>query len=168
VGDAEIDEQFLRAQADRYRAGHRYSTPRAAQLASGNDDDAAAGGTTPAGASPPESLARGHESGSAQGLRMAEHDPRAFQDLFDSEPARPSAVETARWIDLYERLTALMERQLEETRQFAESVPDPMKRYLRSENVPILTEELEIFRRRLAHWREAAGTQATPPPNRPS
>jgi hypothetical protein len=88
--------------------------------------------------------------------------------LFNPEPARPSAVETARWIDLYERLTALMERQLEETRQFAESVPDPMKRYLSRENVPILTEELEIFRRRLTHWRERAGTQATPPPDRPS
>ncbi|HWF56785.1 MAG TPA: hypothetical protein VG520_00350 [Candidatus Dormibacteraeota bacterium] len=99
---------------------------------------------------------------------MTEHDPRSFQDLFDSEPDRPSAAETAKWIDLYERLTALMERQLEETRQFAEGVPDPMRRYLSTENVPILTEELEIFRRRLERWREIAGTQETAPTDRPS
>ncbi|HWF56784.1 MAG TPA: hypothetical protein VG520_00345 [Candidatus Dormibacteraeota bacterium] len=54
VEDTEIDERFLRAQADRYRTRHHYWTVRAAQLASGE-----AGARTvvaaPAGASPAES-----------------------------------------------------------------------------------------------------------------
>jgi hypothetical protein len=66
-------------------------------------------------------------------------DPPPSLDLFDSDPARPSASETAKWTDLYERLTALRESQLEEIRQFAENVPEPMRRYLSRENVPILT-----------------------------
>ena len=93
---------------------------------------------------------------------MTEHDSQAFQELFDSEPARPSAAETTKWIDLYQRLIAMMEGQLDETRQFAESVPEPVRQYLSRENVPILTEEIEIFRGRLTHWREIAGTQEVP------
>jgi hypothetical protein len=73
-------------------------------------------------------------------------------------------------------LHATDRRQLDETRQFAESVPEPMRQYLSRENVLILTEELEFVGRRLTHWREIAGTLETPgltarpdgqPPHRP-
>lgn len=56
---------------------------------------------------------------------MAEHDPRAFEDLFASEPAAPSGADMAAWIGPYERLVALLERHLEETRSFASSMPSP-------------------------------------------
>lgn len=84
---------------------------------------------------------------------MAEHDPKAFEDLFDAEPNAPTEDETARWVDLYTGLVELLERQLAETQRFAESVPESLREYLSRENVKILVEELEIFRERLAHWR---------------
>lgn len=87
---------------------------------------------------------------------MAEHDPQAFQDLFESEPEQPSAQEVAEWVDRYTRLVDLLERQLDETRRFSASVPEPLKQYLSRENLKILVEELEIFRRRLAHWASEA------------
>jgi hypothetical protein len=87
---------------------------------------------------------------------MAEHDPRAFTDLFDTEPDEPSAADTARWIGLYSRLVELLERQLVETERFADSVPDALREYLSRENIKILVEELEVFRDRLAHWQSQA------------
>jgi hypothetical protein len=86
---------------------------------------------------------------------MAEHDPAAFRELFESEPDRPTAGEVTEWVELYERLVHLLERQLEETQRFAASVPDALREYLSRENVKILVEELEIFRERLAHWTAA-------------
>jgi hypothetical protein len=83
---------------------------------------------------------------------VAEHDPEAFEDLFDSEPGKPSTREVAEWVDRYGRLVGLLERQLEETRRFADAVPDAMREYLDRENIKILAEELAIFRRRLAYW----------------
>jgi hypothetical protein len=87
---------------------------------------------------------------------MAEHDPTAFQDLFASEPDQPSPNEVAEWVALYTRLVDMMERQLEETQEFAESVPEALREYLSRENVKILVEEIEVFRGRLAHWRAAS------------
>lgn len=83
---------------------------------------------------------------------MSEHEAQAFQELFNAEPAGAPASETATWVDLYERLIAMMERQLEETRTFAKGAPDAMKEYLGRENIAILTEEIQAFRERLAHW----------------
>ena len=48
----------------------------------------------------------------------------------------------------------MMERQLEETRAFANDVHAPMRRYLSRENVTILEEEISAFRERLTHWNE--------------
>lgn len=79
-------------------------------------------------------------------------DQQSFQELFNAEPAGAPESETAKWVDLYERLIAMMERQLEETRTFAKEAPDAMKEYLGRENIAILTEEIEAFRQRLAHW----------------
>ncbi len=87
---------------------------------------------------------------------MAEHDPEAFADLFQSEPDQPSQAETGEWLSLYTNLVGLLERQLEETRRFAEAVPHAMRQYLETENGKILAEELAIFRDRLAHWRAIA------------
>ncbi len=90
---------------------------------------------------------------------MAQHDPEAFTDLFDSEPDRPSKDEMGEWLGMYTRLVDMLERQLDETKRFADSVPAAMRQYLETENGKILTEELAIFRDRLAHWRAlAAGT----------
>ncbi len=87
---------------------------------------------------------------------VAEHDPAAFEELFQSEPDDASAAERAEWVNLYARLVDLLERQLAETDRFAGSVPEPMRRYLKGENRKILVEELEIFRDRLTHWRAAS------------
>jgi hypothetical protein len=83
---------------------------------------------------------------------MPEHDPQAFQELFDAEPTDASAAETTVWIDIYQRLIAMMEHQLEETRAFAKGVHEPMQRYLSRENISILQEEISAFKQRLAHW----------------
>lgn len=79
-------------------------------------------------------------------------DEHAFKELFDSEPTRASAPETAEWVDVYQRLVAMMERQLDETRSFAANVDEPMRRYLSRENMTILEEEISAFKARLAHW----------------
>ncbi|MFZ0129343.1 MAG: hypothetical protein WB808_14940 [Candidatus Dormiibacterota bacterium] len=83
---------------------------------------------------------------------MGKHDPEAFQELFDAEPSEASQDDAVAWVDLYRRLIAMMERQLDETRAFAASVPDAVREYLGRENITILEEEIEIFRRRLSHW----------------
>lgn len=87
---------------------------------------------------------------------MAQHDPEAFTDLFQSEPAQPSPQEVAQWVDVYTRLVGMLEHQLDETKELAGRVPDPVRDYLRVENLKIITEELEIFRGRLSHWRALA------------
>jgi hypothetical protein len=87
---------------------------------------------------------------------VAEHDPEAFADLFESEPDRPSPDEMGEWLTMYTKLVDMLERQLAETKRFADSVPAAMRQYLESENGKILTEELAIFRDRLAHWRAVA------------
>jgi hypothetical protein len=46
----------------------------------------------------------------------------------------------------------MMERQLDETRAFAASVPDALREYLGRENIAILEEEIDVFKRRLADW----------------
>lgn len=85
---------------------------------------------------------------------MTEADPNPFQELFNSEPTNASASEATDWVRVYERLIAMMERQLEETRAFANDVHAPMRRYLSRENVTILEEEISAFRERLTHWNE--------------
>ncbi len=92
---------------------------------------------------------------------MEKHDPQAFEDLFNSEPEQASPLEIAKWVNLYDALVALLQRQLDETRDFAARVPASMRKYLRRENEAILTEELEIFQRRLSHWRARATSQAS-------
>lgn len=91
---------------------------------------------------------------------MEEHDPKAFKDLFDAEPPDPASAEAARWVELYQSLVAMMERQLEETRTFAEQTPNAMKHYLSRENIAILEEEIDAFNQRLAHWTNAGASQA--------
>jgi hypothetical protein len=88
---------------------------------------------------------------------MADHDSTAFQDLFDSEPKDASAAEAADLVDMYAGMIAMMERQLEETRMFAQAVSAPLREYLSRENVAILVHELGVFRERLAYWRRRAG-----------
>ena len=90
---------------------------------------------------------------------MAEHDPQAFEELFAAEPMETASPETARWVELYQKLVAMMERQLEETRAFATSSPDAMRQYLGRENIAILEEEIEAFKGRLAHWTNAGAGQ---------
>jgi hypothetical protein len=90
---------------------------------------------------------------------MPEHDPQAFQELFDSEPNEATPVEVAAWMDVYQRLIAMMERQLEETRAFASDVHEPMQRYLSRENMTILEEEISAFKERLARWSAAPGQE---------
>ncbi len=87
---------------------------------------------------------------------MAEHDPDAFVQLFDSEPGHPTPDQTAKWSGIYTRLVALLERQLEETEDFSAAVPEALREYLSRENIKILVEELEIFRGGLAHWQKLA------------
>ncbi len=88
---------------------------------------------------------------------MAEHDPEAFQQLFESEPDQPPPSEVTHWVEMYSELTGLLQRQLDETLRFAEGRPQAMQEYLARENVKILTEELEAFKGRLALWRQRAG-----------
>ena len=90
---------------------------------------------------------------------MAEHDPQAFEELFAAEPNETASAETARWVELYRELVAMMERQLEATRAFAASSPAAMKQYLSRENIAILEEEIEAFKGRLAHWTSAGAAQ---------
>ncbi len=85
---------------------------------------------------------------------MTTEDPNPFQELFDSEPTNASASEATDWVRVYERLIAMMERQLDETRAFANDVHAPMQRYLSRENMTILEEEISAFRERLALWHE--------------
>jgi hypothetical protein len=91
---------------------------------------------------------------------MSEQDPQAFQELFDSEPTNASPSEAATWVGVYERLIAMMERQLEETRQFAETVHEPMRQYLSKENMNILEGEIGAFKQRLVHWSERGDTSS--------
>jgi hypothetical protein len=91
--------------------------------------------------------------------RMAEHDPPAFTELFAAEPNDTASPETARWVELYQKLVAMMERQLEETRSFATSSPDAMRQYLSRQNIAILEEEIEAFKSRLRHWTNAGAAQ---------
>ena len=90
---------------------------------------------------------------------MAEHDPQAFEELFAAEPNETASPETSRWVELYQELVAMMERQLEETRAFASSSPDAMRQYLSRENIAILEEEIDAFKSRLAHWTNAGAAQ---------
>ena len=83
---------------------------------------------------------------------MSELDPNRFRELFDAEPRDAAAPDNARWVDLYRQLVAMMERQLEETREFAARAPDAVKQYLGRENIAILEEEIATFKRRLARW----------------
>lgn len=89
-----------------------------------------------------------------------EHDQHAFKELFDSEPTQASAPETAEWVDVYQRLVAMMERQLDETRNFAANVDEPMRRYLSRENMTILEEEISAFKARLAHWNAKGASES--------
>lgn len=90
---------------------------------------------------------------------MAGHDPHAFEELFAAEPNETASPDAARWVELYQNLVAMMERQLKETRAFATGSPDAMKEYLSRENIAILEEEIEAFRSRLAHWTGAGAAQ---------
>jgi hypothetical protein len=84
---------------------------------------------------------------------MSELDPEHVRDLFGSEPADPGSPDAARWIELYEGLVAMMERQLAETRAFALRTPSAMQEYLGRENIAILEEEIAAFKVRLDHWK---------------
>lgn len=84
------------------------------------------------------------------GSNVSNIDTGAFEDLSAAEPGTPD--QRATWVDLYRRLIEMMERQLEETEAFAKSAPEPMRQYLARENIAILTEEIEAFKDRLAHW----------------
>ncbi len=90
---------------------------------------------------------------------MGEHDPQAVQELFAAEPVESTSPDAARWMQLYEELVAMMERQLEETRAFATSAPDAMRQYLSRENIAILEEEIEAFKSRLAYWTTSGAGQ---------
>jgi hypothetical protein len=90
---------------------------------------------------------------------MEKHDPQAFRELFDSEPADAMASDAASWVEIYQSLVAMMERQLEETRTFAKRAPDALRQYLSRENIAILEEEIAAFKDRLAHWTNAGGEQ---------
>jgi hypothetical protein len=91
---------------------------------------------------------------------MTAKDPNPFQELFDSEPINASASEATDWVQVYQRLIAMMERQLEETRAFANDVHAPMRRYLSRENMTILEEEISAFRQRLTLWNERSGVRS--------
>jgi hypothetical protein len=91
---------------------------------------------------------------------MTQEDPNPFQELFDAEPMNASVSEASDWVRVYQRLIAMMERQLEETRAFANDVHAPMRRYLSRENMAILEEEISAFRERLTHWNERSEARA--------
>ncbi len=82
-------------------------------------------------------------------VAVAEHDSQAFLELFEAEPGQPTQAEVGEWVGLYTKLVDMLERQLDETREFAGSVPAAMRQYLQTDNERILTEELEVFRSRL-------------------
>jgi hypothetical protein len=90
---------------------------------------------------------------------MSGLDPEPFRDLFGSEPADPGSPDAARWIELYEGLVAMMERQLAETEAFATRAPGAMQEYLGRENIAILEEEISAFKVRLDHWKGEEGSQ---------
>jgi hypothetical protein len=90
---------------------------------------------------------------------MPEDDPPAFEELFAAELNETASPETTRWVELYQGLVAMMERQLEETRAFATRSPDAMRQYLSRENIAILEEEIAAFKNRLAHWTNAGAPQ---------
>jgi hypothetical protein len=90
---------------------------------------------------------------------MAGPDPDSFQELIRSEPSDPAPSDAATWIEVYESLVAMMERQLEETRAFASRTPQAMQDYLSHENVAILEQEIEVFRSRLAQWMNAGAPE---------
>lgn len=101
---------------------------------------------------------------------MDDHDPQSFRELFDAEPTDPTSPETTRWVEIYRSLIAMMERQLEETRTFAERAPIAIRQYLSRENIAILEEELGAFKDRLGHWTNsgsahsgATQSEAAPP-----
>lgn len=88
---------------------------------------------------------------------MSNLDPEPFRDLFGSEPT--GSPDTARWIELYERLVEMMERQLAETQAFATRAPGAMQDYLGRENIAILEEEIAAFKVRLDHWKGSEASQ---------
>jgi hypothetical protein len=88
---------------------------------------------------------------------MSTLDPEPFRDLFGSEPT--NSPDVARWIELYEGLVEMMERQLAETRAFATRAPAAMQDYLGRENIAILEEEIAAFKVRLDHWKGAESSQ---------
>ena len=90
---------------------------------------------------------------------MEEHNPQTFRELFDAEPADPASPEAARWVEIYQGLIAMMERQLAETRAFAERAPNAVQQYLSRENIAILEEELGAFKDRLAHWTDSGASE---------
>ncbi len=86
---------------------------------------------------------------------MSNLDSEPFRDLFGSEPAEAGSPDAARWIELYEGLVDMMERQLAETQAFATRAPAAMQDYLGRENIAILEEEIAAFKVRLDHWKGA-------------
>lgn len=96
---------------------------------------------------------------------MAEHDPQAFEHLFEAEPAQPDRRDVAEWTTLYTRLVDMLEQQLSQTQRFVEESPEALRTYLSRENTKILAEELDVFRRRLEHWR---GLESGPAGERPA
>jgi hypothetical protein len=91
---------------------------------------------------------------------MSNLDPEPFRDLFGSEPTEAGSRDAARWIELYEGLVAMMERQLAETRVFATRAPWAMQEYLGRENIAILEEEIAAFKVRLDHWKRDGGARS--------
>jgi hypothetical protein len=87
---------------------------------------------------------------------MSNLDPEPFRDLFASEPAE--ALGAAKWIEIYEGLVEMMERQLAETHAFATRAPGAMQEYLGRENIAILEEEIAAFKTRLGHWKGSEGS----------
>jgi hypothetical protein len=90
---------------------------------------------------------------------MSNLDPKPFRDLFGSEPPERGSPDTARWIELYEGLVEMMERQLAETQAFATRAPGAIQDYLGRENIAILKEEIAAFKVRLDHWKGSEGSQ---------
>jgi hypothetical protein len=84
---------------------------------------------------------------------MSQLDPEPVRDLFESEPADPNSPAAARWIETYEGLVAMMERQLSETKAFALRSPGAIQEYLGRENIAILEDEIATFKIRLAQWK---------------
>ncbi len=89
---------------------------------------------------------------------MGEIDPGAFEDLSRSEPDTPA--QRAAWVGHYRQLIEMMERQLEETKSLAEAAPEAMRLYLARENIAILTQEIEAFKQRIAHWNGHGDSQS--------